>query len=107
MTADLLILAVYVIGWVFTYRRAYVALDGWNRKEFPSLGVDAADRAFNAFFAMIAAFVWPLVLAGYLVWRLLTPTTPGEREDRLREREKAAAEREERIRRMEREAGLS
>lgn len=96
---DLLILGAYVIAGLFVYRKGYIAFLEFNAREFPSLDEDGADRGFAAAFALIGAVLWPLALAGFLVYRFATPTSP-------RQLQKRRNDLKDEIRRLEREAGL-
>jgi hypothetical protein len=95
-----IVLAVYVLGFLFTYRRAYLALTQWEERSSPYLRVDTGDRAMLAVLGMTIASIWPVTLIGYAVWHFATPVTPGQRKQELDERERNIA-------RMERELGIS
>lgn len=81
-----IVLAVYVAGWVFVYRKAFVVIAESEGDE------DKADRAFAGYMAMIVATLWPLTVTGYWVWRLLSPKTLGQRRREVEERERRVAE---------------
>lgn len=89
----------YLVGAILVYRKTYIIVDNFNRTEFPSLQVGAADRAFGAFVGIAVGSMWPVFLGGWLVYRMLTPTTPGERKDDLDRRERE-------IERLERDLGI-
>jgi hypothetical protein len=90
---DMLIILGYVTGFVFTYRAAYVRMDEAQPAE------DKEDRAFNATGAIFLGSMWPVVIVGYAIYRILTPVTPREKAAELEAREK-------RIDQLERELGL-
>lgn len=97
---DWLMLAAYVAGFLFTYRRAYLALAASDeQRPYGGRVPDTEDRAMNAVFSMLVAMLWPVAIVGYGIWRHATPVTPGERK-----RELDARERE--IERLERELGI-
>ena len=92
------VLAVYSGGFVFTYRRMFVAMQSADeRGSYASH--DPEWRVMNAVFAMLLSTMWPLVLVGFALWRFVTPVTPGERKAELDERERE-------IVRLERELGI-
>jgi hypothetical protein len=97
VVTDWIILAVYVIGWLLVYRKAYVVL----AEDMASIGLPLStfDRAGSAALAMLVAVFWPVVVVGYGVWRVFTPVLPSERAAELDERER-------RIRELERDLGI-
>lgn len=94
-----IVLAVYVAGFLFTYRHAYLTLmHADENRGYRKL--DGEDRAMNAALAMLASSMWPLVLVGFGIYRFATPVTLGQRKQEL-----DASERE--IARLEDELGIS
>ncbi|MBA3781010.1 MAG: hypothetical protein H0X12_04045 [Nocardioides sp.] len=94
-----IVLGVYVVGFLFTYRNAYLAImtaDEDRKYSKP----DAEDRAMMAIVAMLASTLWPVTLVGYAIWRFATPVTPGQRKAELDSRARE-------IERLERELGIS
>lgn len=88
---------VYVAGYLFTYRKAYVALVESIASD--RYGVDRTETAGAAALSLLLCSMWPAVIVGWVVWRFLTPVTPSEKAAELREREA-------RIKRLERELGI-
>lgn len=91
----LLFWVVYAAGFVFTYRKMYLA---FARADVIG-GDDGVDRAMCALLSMVCSTMWPLAIAGYGVWRVATPMTPEERKAELDKRQRE-------IERMERELGI-
>jgi hypothetical protein len=90
------VIAVYVVGFVVTYRKGYVI----TNDEFARMGpVDRSDRAMAAGVAMMLGVMWPVMWVGYGIYRTLTPVTPRERKADLDARERE-------IVRLERELGI-
>jgi hypothetical protein len=94
------VIAVYVVGFVVTYRKAYVVIseDSYRTGFLPS-EPDPADKYFIAALAIVAALVWLPLCVGYGIYRTLTPVTPRERKADLDARERE-------IERLERELGI-
>jgi hypothetical protein len=85
------VIAVYVVGFVVTYRKAYVVIseDSYRTGFLP----------FFAALAIVAGLVWLPLCVGYGIYRTLTPVTPRERKADLDARERE-------ITRLERELGI-
>lgn len=96
---DWIVVGVLVAGFLFTYRRAYLALMSVEENRDWGSGPDREDRAMTAMLAMLLSLMWPLVILGWILWRFVTPVTPGQRKAELDEREA-------RIAQMERELGI-
>lgn len=94
-------LAIVLGGFVFTYRRAYLALIVSDERNAKYMGrpVDNESKALTAAMSMLIALMWPVTLAGYFVWRVATPISPGQKMAELEARERE-------IERLERELGL-
>jgi hypothetical protein len=91
------VIAVYVVGFVLTYRKA----SGIVIDDFASSGLDqqTADRILASAIAMVISLMWPLLCVGYGIYRTLTPVTRRERQADLDARERE-------IVRLERELGI-
>jgi lysylphosphatidylglycerol synthetase-like protein (DUF2156 family) len=94
-----IVLGVYVGGFLFTYRHAYLTITHSDEQRSSYQTLDSEDRAMNAIMAMMGALMWPLTLAGFALWRFATPRTAGERKAELDERERRVTE-------LERELGI-
>jgi hypothetical protein len=73
--------AVLVIGFVFTYRQVYLL---FAEDELLGDGQDPFERVIPAVLAFLVSLMWPLVLAGWLVWRIAAPKTAAQRREELR-----------------------
>lgn len=90
--------AVYLAGYVFTYRRMFVAMMEHDARAFTLTPV-GEHRTGNAVAAMGACLFWPVVIVAWVIHRVLTPYSPSERKADLDKRERE-------IERMERELGI-
>lgn len=91
------VIAVYVVGFVVTYRKAYVLIS----EDTARIGAppDPSDQFFFAALAIVAGLVWLPLCVGYGIYRTLTPVTPRERKADLDARERE-------IERLEHELGI-
>jgi hypothetical protein len=96
----LVLLAAYLAGAVWVFRKAYVAIDDDIELK------DPLDKGFGTLASAFAAALWPAVIALMLIHHFLRPTTNREKAAALREREDEADRREREIRRMERDLGI-
>lgn len=94
--SDWIFWIAYAAGFLFTYRRMYIA---FSHPEAMGAG-DAFERVASAAMSMCVSTMWPVVLVGYGIWRFATPVTPAERQAELDTRERE-------IERMERALGIN
>lgn len=68
---DLIALAYLAVAWVLVWPRVYRTLYRHHRSAFPNLEWDAGDRMFGVFWGGFVSLFWPVLIVGYVMWRVL------------------------------------
>lgn len=101
--SDWIILAVYVVGFVFTWRRsAYVLASDVS---FDRHRITGDDLVLGLMVGFLIACFWPIVVPGYITWQIVGNSAFISEPKHIK-RERELEQREERIRRLERELGI-